>query len=79
VSKKPTAKIDRTPEHNFRNNMVQTSRRLLFIHGDSEAEALEKMEWLVAMQVARREHVEWGGINIAALVEDLSVEVKPRA
>jgi hypothetical protein len=77
VTRKPTAKADRTREQIYRDNMVLLMRRHLFIDGEPENECLKMMQWLVASHIAIRDHVEW--TDIQELTEELAVEVKPLA
>ena len=74
---KPTDKVDREVEQRFRDNLVQFSRRQLFIEGEPERECLEVMQWLVAGHKACRDHLEYD--DIQAFVEEHAVEVKPVA
>jgi hypothetical protein len=70
---KPTAKT----EQRFRDNLVQLSRRQLFIDGEPESECLEVMQWMVAGHKACRDHLEYD--DIQAFVEEHAIEVKPVA
>lgn len=64
-------------EQRFRDNMVSLAQRQLFIVGDTEAECLEAVQWLVAGHKACRDHLEYS--DIQAFVEEHAVEVKPLA
>ena len=73
-----TKRIDPAQElQRYKNAVVHTARNLLFNVGDSRAEAVEKIEWLIAMRFTKRPHTEW--TDAAAMVEECAVEVKPLA
>jgi hypothetical protein len=61
----------------YKRAIVNTARNLLFNCSDSRAEAVEKIEWLVALRFTKRPHTEW--TDPAAMVEECAVEVKPLA
>lgn len=69
--------VDKAQELRYRDNLVQTMRRHLFIEDEPEHECLEMAQWLVASHIAIRDHIEWTDIQV--LTEELSVEAKPLA
>jgi hypothetical protein len=62
-------------EIRYKNAMVDTARHLLFDVGYSRVEAVEQLEWLVAMRFTTRPRSEW--TDPAALVEETAIQTKP--
>ena len=73
--RKRTANQDE--EQRYKNAMIRTARNLLFNVGDSRAEAIEKIEWMVALRFTKRPHTEW--TDPAAIVEETAIDTKPLA
>jgi hypothetical protein len=73
-----TQRIDSAQElQRYKRAVVDMSRNLLFNVGDCRTEAVEKIEWFVAMRFTKRPHTEW--TDPAAMVEECAVDVKPLA
>jgi hypothetical protein len=64
-------------EQRYKNSIIQAARNLLFTIGDSRAEAVEKIEWLVSLNFTKRPRSEW--TDMTALVEETAIETKPFA
>jgi hypothetical protein len=62
-------------EQRYKNAIIDTARHLLFDVGDSRAEAVEKIEWLVAMNFTMRPRSGW--TDPTALVEETAIQTKP--
>jgi hypothetical protein len=66
-----------TAEQNQNNNLALVFRNRMFLDGESEARCTYEAQMLCATSAARRRHIEWTDVD--ELIEDLALEVKPRA
>lgn len=77
MNRKQISAKDPSAESRYKQTLVRTAQNLLFVVGDSRAEATEKLEWLVALHFTKRPKSEW--LDPAAMVEECALQVKPLA